>query len=115
MKACEKWNNWIKFFIEAIINQANKNIKLIEDIDSLYDKTLNNSRQLINSLKVIDIINVIFQKPVFTKKIILDRVDIPGSTLNNYLNKLEEHQIIYSDGKVRNKKYYFYDLISLLR
>jgi len=113
--ASEKWNNWIKFFIEAVINQANKNIKLIDDIDNLYDKTINNSRQLINSLKVIDIVNIIFQKPIFTKKTILERVDIPGSTLNNYLNILEEHQIIYSDGKVRNKKYYFYDLISLLR
>ena len=56
-----------------------------------------------------------FEKPIFTKKTILERVEIPGSTLGNYLNKLEEEKLIYSDGKVRNKKYYFYDLINILR
>lgn len=113
--ASQKWNEWIKFFINATIIQANKNIKLIEDIDNLYNNTVKSGRELINSNKLIDIINVMFEKPIFTKNIILERVDIPTSTLGGYLNKLEEAQIIYTDGKVRNKKYYFYDLIDILR
>lgn len=111
----QRWNVWIKFFINAIIIQANKNIVLIDQIDNLYNKTLNNCKDLINSNKLIDIVNVMFDKPIFTKKKVLEKVDIPSSTLGVYLNKLEEKQIIYSDGKVRNKKYYFYDLINILR
>lgn len=111
----QRWNVWIKFFINAIIIQANKNIILIDQIDNLYNKTLNNCKDLINSNKLIDIVNVMFDKPIFTKKKVLEKVDIPSSTLGVYLNKLEEKQIIYSDGKVRNKKYYFYDLINILR
>lgn len=56
-----------------------------------------------------------FEKPIFTKKTILERVEIPSSTLAVHLNKLEDEKLIYSDGKMRNKKYYFYDLISILR
>lgn len=113
--ASQRWNAWIKFFINAIINQANKNIILIEKIDNLYNETLNNSKVLINSNRLIDIVNVMFEKPIFTKKTILENVDIPSSTLGVYLNKLEEKQVIYSNGKSRNKKYYFYDLINILR
>ena len=113
--AIQRWNEWIKFFINATIIQSKKNIKLIEDIDTLYNKTVNNSRELINSNKLIDIIKTMFKKPIFTKKNVLEYVDIPSSTLGVYLNKLEEAHIIYSDGKVRNKKYYFYDLIDILR
>lgn len=110
-----RWNTWIKFFINSIIIQANKNIDLIDQIDNLYNKTLSDCSEVINSNKLIDIVNVMFEKPIFTKKKVLEKVDIPSSTLGVYLNKLEEKQIIYSDGKVRNKKYYFYDLINILR
>ena len=113
--ASQRWNDWIKFFINAMIIQANKNIVLIEQIDNLYNKTLDNCKDLINSNKLIDIVNLMFDKPIFTKKKITEKVDIPPSTLGLYLNKLEEKQIIYSDGKARNKKYYFYDLINILR
>ena len=113
--ASQRWNDWIKFFINAMIIQANKNIVLIEQIDNLYNKTLDNCKNLINSNKLIDIVNLMFDKPIFTKKKITEKVDIPSSTLGLYLNKLEEKQIIYSDGKARNKKYYFYDLINILR
>ncbi|MEG2354361.1 MAG: Fic family protein, partial [Clostridium sp.] len=113
--ASQRWNSWIKFFINAVVNQANKNIDLIEKIDGLYNFKIAEGKELINSNRLIDIFNVIFERPIFTKKTILERVDMPSSTLGIYLNKLEEKQIIYSDGKSRNKKYYFYDLINILR
>lgn len=113
--ASKRWTEWIKFFINAVIIQGNKNIKLIDSIDNLYNSTINSSRKLINNNKLIDIINVMFEKPIFTKKTILERVEIPSSTLGVYLNKLEDEKLIYSDGKSRNKKYYFYDLINILR
>ncbi|WP_297420944.1 Fic family protein [Clostridium sp.] len=113
--ASKRWTEWIKFFINAVIIQGNKNIRLIDSIDNLYNSTINSSRKLINNNKLIDIINVMFEKPIFTKKTILERVEIPSSTLGVYLNKLEDEKLIYSDGKSRNKKYYFYDLINILR
>ena len=88
---------------------------MIDDIESLYNSTIGISTKIISNNKIIDIVNVMFEKPIFTKKTILERVEIPSSTLGNYLNKLEEERVIFSDGRVRNKKYYFYDLINILR
>lgn len=114
-KAIKKWTAWVKFFIDAAVTQSKKNISLIEKIDELYEKTIAKGKCITTSYKIIDIVNIMFEKPIFTKKMILSRMDIAPSTLNNYLNKLEENEIIYSNGKSRNKKYYFYDLIEILR
>ncbi len=114
-KARKKWTAWIKFFIDSAVTQSKKNISLIERIDELYEETIEKGKGITNSYKIIDIVNIMFEKPIFTKKMILSRMDIAPSTLNNYLNKLEESEIIYSNGKPRNKKYYFYDLIEILR
>ncbi len=82
--ASQKWNNWIKFFISSATNQANKNIQLIESIDNLYNTTIDKGKSLISSHKIIDIINIMIERPIFTKKTILNKLDIPTSTLTNY-------------------------------
>ena len=56
-----------------------------------------------------------FENPIFTTKSMRERLDIAPSTLSNYLNKLVEAGVIYADDRARNKKYFFYDLISILR
>ena len=63
---------------------------------------------------MIDVIDAIFRYPIFTTANIHDNLEISASTLNNYLNKLCESNIIYSDGAARNRKYFFYDLISII-
>ena len=113
--AKDRWSEWIKFFINSVITQSKKNIALIEDIDNLYEDTLNESRKLISNNKLIDIINFMFERPIFTQKMIRKSLTIPQSTLSSYLNKLEDAKIIYSDNKKRNRKYYFYSLLELLR
>lgn len=109
------WNEWIKFFLQSIIVQSKKNITLIKSIDNLYNITLGKCQELISNNRIINIIDVMFRFPVFTKNKILDEVEIASSTLSNYLRILEENNIIYSDGKPRNRRYYCYELINLLR
>lgn len=52
----ERWIEWIKFFINALIVQGKKNIKLIEDIDNLYNFTIDSARMLINNKNKFDLI-----------------------------------------------------------
>ncbi|WP_408956135.1 Fic family protein [Natroniella sp. ANB-PHB2] len=109
------WNEWIKFFLESVNKQALKNINIVDEIDKLYDKDLEKTMNLINSTNVVDLIKSMFQRPIFDAKTISALAGIPDSTCRRYLSILEEERIIYSDNKVRNRKYYYYNLLDLLR
>ena len=109
------YSDWIDFFLSACINESNKLIDKIEKINELYNVAMDKSTKIINSNKMRQVIDVIFEFPIFTKNKIKSRMTIPVTTLDGYLKKLLEAKIIYSDEKARNRKYYFYDLINILR
>lgn len=109
------WNQWIKFFLEAIILQANKNIHLINDVNKLYEHDLNIAQSLINSSSVKKLIDAIFQKPIFTVNSISSTAELSEATCRRYLSILEAQRIIFSDGKQRFKTYYYYNLLDKLR
>lgn len=112
--AKKNWCEWIKFFLEAVTTQSKKNIDLIERIDTLYEETIESLRKVIGSDRVIDIARFMLKNPIFTKKKMSEELGYPVSTVGNYLSKLENENIIFSDGRVRNKKYYLYSLIDIL-
>lgn len=105
---------WIEFFLNACISQADKNINKIDSVNMLYEDTIIKARGISNVTTIIDVVDIIFRYPIFTTANIREHMDISVSTLNNYLNKLCENNIIYSDGAARNRKYFFYDLISII-
>ena len=113
-EAKKHMTEWVEFFLNACISQANKNIEKINLVNELYDRTVSRARQITNTVALIDVIDIIFKYPIFTTTNIRNQLEISASTLNNYLNKLCENKIIYSDGAARNRKYYFYDLISII-
>lgn len=88
---------------------------LIDQVNGLYDRTVNKAKEIVHSTSMLDVIDIIFRYPIFTTARIHEYVNISNSTLNNYLNKLCENKIIFSDGAARNRKYYFYDLISIIQ
>ena len=112
--AKKNWCEWIKFFLEAVTTQSKKNIDLIERIDTLYEETIESLRKVIGSDRVIDIARFMLKNPIFTKKKMSEELGYPVSTVGNYLSKLENENIIFSDGRIRNKKYYLYSLIEIL-
>ncbi len=114
-EAKSSMTNWVEFFLESCIRQADKNILKIDKVNHLYEVTINKAKEISNTTKLIDVIDIIFKYPIFTTAKIREELEISISTLNIYLNKLCEHKIIYSDGAARNRKYYFYDLMSIIR
>lgn len=113
--ARKNYTEWIKFFLKACEIECDKGIEKINAIDKLYDVTLKIAKTLVSNNKIVDIVDYMFENPIFTTKSMRERLDIAPSTLSNYLNKLVEAGVIYADDRVRNKKYFFYDLISILR
>jgi Fic family protein len=109
------WNEWIKFFLESVDNQAKKNLKLIQDINDLYETDLETVIELVSSNNIVKLINVMYKHPIFNVKLISSLTGIPDVTCRRYLSILEENNMIYSDDKKRDKKYYYYNLLDLLR
>ncbi|WP_179031010.1 Fic family protein [Paenibacillus kribbensis] len=109
------WNQWIKFFLEAMIMQADKHIRLINNVNDLYEHDLNLAQSLINSSGVKKLIDAMYQKPIFMAQAIANLAELPEATCRRYLSILETNRVIFSDGKQRSKTYYYYNLLDKLR
>lgn len=113
--AKNNFTEWVEFFLESCIKQCDKDLEKIDAIDSLYEKISDKAKELIRTPGILQVIDLIFEYPIFTTKLIRDKIKIAPATLNEYLAKLVEAKVIYSDGKNRNRKYFFYDLLNIIR
>lgn len=110
-----KWNEWIKFFLETVSKQCRKYIRIFDEMNKLYDKTVKQACELIKSSNAVDLIDVMFKYPVLDSKTVQNETSISITTVNRYLNILVDNNILYTDGKQRNRHFFFYDLIALIR
>ncbi|WP_294155415.1 Fic family protein [uncultured Clostridium sp.] len=113
--AKNNFTEWVEFFLESCIKQCDKDLEKIDAIDSLYENISDKAKELIRTPGILQVIDLIFEYPIFTTKLIRDKIKIAPATLNGYLAKLVEAKVIYSDGKNRNRKYFFYDLLNIIR
>lgn len=109
------WNEWIRFFLISVRTQCDKYIDIVSSINKLYERHLRIAKDLARSPKIEEIINVLYKYPVVTAKRIAEKTDIPMTSINRYLNLLVENRVLYSDNKSRNRVYYYYDLLDILR
>ena len=109
------WNSWIKFFLTAVKNQCEKYINIISEINELYERHLEVACGLAKSANIVEVINVLFKYPITTGKKIAEITGIPMTSVNRYLSLLVDNKILYTDKKSRNRKYYYYDLLDILR
>lgn len=109
------WNEWIKFFIESINMQAKKNIEILNKINERYEADLLLATAAIKNSNIIYIIESMYQSPIFNVNRMSELTGMPNSTCRKCLYKLEDLGLIYSDGKARNRTYYNYNLLDILR
>lgn len=109
------WNSWIRFFLETVSKQCKKYIYIIAKINYLYEEHLNRARNLINSSNIGTVVDVIYRHPVLDAETVVRETELSPATTNRYLNLLAEGDILYTDGKKRNRKFFCYELLGLLR
>lgn len=110
-----EWNEWIKFFLSTVTKQCDKYIQMISDINMLYQKHLDIACGLARSNKIVDVMNVLYQHPVTSGTQIAELTDVPQTSINRYLSLLVQEKILYTDNKRKNRTYYYYDLLDILR
>lgn len=109
------WNSWIKFFLTTVTKQCTKYIGIISDLNKLYDDDLQRICDTSGSNKMVDLMNLLYEFPVITSSIVVERLKIAPSTANRYLKQLMDQDILFIDDKARNRTFFYYDLLDILR
>lgn len=109
------WSGWIKFFLMTVTKQCEKYIGIISEINDLYEEHVELAKQIVHSSGMVDIINTIYRYPIVTAKQVAETTGLPLTTVNRYLRMLEKNRILYSDNKRRNRNFYYYRLLDILR
>lgn len=111
-----KWDwNWrILFFLDAIIKQSNKNLWRIQNIITLYESVKKIIQDEAHTHHFEDIANFIFSKPVFKSQEFIRGAKIKKWSMHRYLQILEKQGILTTNSKLRNKTYYFEQLLDII-
>lgn len=111
----DNWNDWIAFFLKSIDKQTIKNINILKEIEELFERDLKKARKVITGYKIKKVMEYMYYRPIFQVKTISDSSGVSYSTCKRYLDVLEKQKIIYSNQKTRNRMYFYYDLLDILR
>ena len=109
------WNEWIRFFLSTVTKQCEKYISIITQINDLYSRHMSIACDMARSSNMVDIINSLYKHPVTTAKQIASETEIPMTSVNRYLSQLINSRILYTDNKSRNRTFFYYDLLEIIR
>lgn len=102
----KNWKNWIEFYLKGIIEQAKLNTSkaqyLLEVYNGMKEKIITN----INSKNGINILDFIFQHPVFKAKQVSEKLNIQNKTAYNLLNQFVELDILSKLSEKKNITFY---------
>lgn len=91
--------NFIKFFLECIINQCNFNIKKIKNLNKVYKNDLDEFKKTIGGSTIYKVYPVIAKKIVFTTNDIVSECKLHINSVNKVLNKLVEEGYLLKEKK----------------
>jgi len=107
---------WITFFLVGVIETSKSSIHVFKDIIKLKSEIENNKIPKMGSKaeKGIQILKILFQKPIITSNKLIEEMKIAPSTANRLLAEFEKLKIIKEyTGFKRNRKYIFKDYFEL--
>lgn len=88
------WDNWIEFFLQAIIFQAQSQSSLAKQVLKLYEEMKVSIAEITRSHFVIKLLDFIFSNPIFKGTGFVNATNIPKATANRLLNTLTEGGIL---------------------
>jgi Fic family protein len=92
----KQWNEWIEFFLKAIVEQAKINSAKAKAIVELYDAKKIRIAEATHSEYSIKALDALFKKPIFNTSNFMKLSGIPLATAKRILARLKEKGIISS-------------------
>ena len=103
------WTGWIKFFLRAIVQQAETNLRRVRRIMALYEDTKTNIREITHSQHSPLLLDGIFDRPIFNATDFAQRTGINKQTLHGLLRQLTGEAgplIVLQEGQGRRPAIY---------
>ncbi len=111
--AQRNWRSWILYMLAAIEETAIYTIKKINEIDRLFERTLDAARKKYPAIKK-EVIEKIFEQPYTSPKKLLNKHIKSVNTAKKYLTQLEKAKILSSEKIGKEIIYLNIDLFNLL-
>jgi len=111
------WDNWLEYFLEAVVVQSKENVRKAKKIHILYDLKKEKIANLTHSQFSIKALDFIFSNPVFTSSHFKKSSKIPIRSAERILKKLENGkvlQVIEKGGGKKATTYAFSKLINIV-
>jgi len=109
------WTDWIIFFLEAIENQANKNLAQAESIRQLYEEMKEVFRELLSSQWSTAALDFLFSRPIFRNNVFTGKSNIPPQTAHRFTRVLAEKGLIQTLEDASGRRPALYSFEPLLR
>lgn len=95
IKGDKGWENWIKFFLDAVLNQANENTLKAQSILKLYAEMKKQVLKITHSQYAIPLLDEMFKVPIFRSNILYEKKEMPSRPMiNKLLRQLKEASIL---------------------
>lgn len=114
----DEWTDWIIFFLNAIEQQAEANMTMAININSLYDEMKEVFLEILSSKYHIAALDYMFSKPVFRNNKFTRESGIPSQTAARFSRLLAEKDILRTVQPAAGRRpalYAFEPLLSLIR
>ncbi len=112
------WNSWCDFFLNAIEQQAIRNLVVAENIRALYEEMKKVFSEILSSKWSVDTLDFVFTNPIFRNSKFTSISGIPAASAARFTRLLLEHNLLTpieeASGR-RSALYSFEPLMQLVR
>jgi hypothetical protein len=112
------WESWCDFFLQAIEQQAIRNLLIAENIRDLYEHMKNKFADTLSSKWVVNALDFVFTNPVFRNNRFTSNSGIPSASAARFTRALLDNEIIITIEEASGSRpalYSFEPLMKLVR
>ena len=112
------WDSWCIFFLEAVAQQAKRNLLVAENIGRLYEEMKVEFAETLSSKWSVRALDFVFANPVFRNSKFTSKSGIPAGTAARFTRQLVANNIIQTLEEAAGRRpamYSFERLMELVR
>lgn len=109
------WDSWCVFFLNAVEQQAIKNLQIAENIKNLYEEMKSIFSDVLSSKWSVNALDFIFANPIFRNNKFTSKSGIPGPTAQRFTRVLLEKELLRTIEESAGRRPALYAFEPLLR